>query len=133
MEFQASAKSPLSWTGDCLIVGICEADLPLSRSLSELDSRVSGLLQELVEDHDFTGKAGTSAAIRVGRDGAVRKLGIVGLGAKDKLDLEGLRQAAAAAAKLAKKERCTGLGLSFPQVKDAAQSAQALTEGILLA
>lgn len=131
MEFHASAQPPFDWTGDCLMVGICEADLPLSGSLSELNTRVSGLLQELIKEADFTGKAGTSAAIRVG--GRVRKLGIVGLGPQDKLDLEGLRQAAAAAAKLAKKERCTELALSFPTVKDAAASAQALTEGTILA
>lgn len=134
MQFQASAKSRLSWTGDCLVVGICEADLPLSGPLSELDSKVSGLLQELIEENDFTGKAGSSAVIRIGRDGPMRKLAVIGLGDGEQLSYEGLRRGSAAAAKLAKKERCQVLGLDFPKVEaDAALSAQAITEGVILA
>ena len=111
-----------------------EADLPLAGPFSDLDNHVSGLLQELIDETEFTGKAGSSAAIRVGRGGPIRKLGVVGLGERDQLTFDGLRRGTAAAAKLAKKERCSSLGLSFPTVNDdASLSTQAMAEGVILA
>lgn len=134
MEFQASDKTCLTWSGDCLVVGVCTESLPLTGMIAELDTRLSGLLQELVDEVDFTGKEGTTATIRVGKDGPVRKLGLVGLGSVEALKPETLRRAAATAAKLAKKEKCTSLGLSTPVwSNDPATTAQALTEGAILA
>ncbi|NMF82273.1 leucyl aminopeptidase [Nodosilinea sp. P-1105] len=136
MKFELSDQTCLTWSGDCLVVGLSEAAIPLSGSLAELNDRVSGLLQELIDEAEFTGKAGTKAVIRVGN--GVRKLGLVGLGAADSLNADTLRRAAAAAARLAKQEKCTSLGLSLPVVdNDPALSTQAVTqaaiEGVTLA
>lgn len=134
MEFHASNTPLLDWSGDALIIGLSEAALPLSTTLAELNSRVSGLLQELIDEAEFTGKDGTSAITRVAPGASVRKLGIVGLGAAEAITPDTLRRAAAAAARLAKKEKCTSLGLSLPLVNnDAALTAQALAEGASLA
>ncbi|PSN15012.1 leucyl aminopeptidase [filamentous cyanobacterium CCT1] len=134
MEFYASGTSCLDWSGDALILGLSEDALPLSGTSAELNSQVSGLLQELIDEVEFTGKAGSTAITRVGTGAKVRKLGIVGLGATDAITADTLRRAAAAAARLAKKEKCASLGLSVPTVQnDAALMAQALAEGALLA
>lgn len=134
MEFHASSTSCLDWSGDALIIGLSEDALPLSTPLAELNSQVSGLLQELIDEAEFTGKEGTTAVIRVGSDAKVRKLGLVGLGAADAITANTLRRAAAAAARLGKKEKCASLGFSVPLVQnDAALTAQALAEGALLA
>ncbi|WOD38774.1 leucyl aminopeptidase [Nodosilinea sp. E11] len=134
MEFHASSTSCLDWSGDALIIGLSEDALPLSTTLAELNSRVSGLLQELIDEAEFTGKSGTTAITRVGSGAAMRKLGVVGLGATDAITTESLRRAAAAAARLAKKEKCSSLGLSMPVLNhDAALTAQALAEGARLA
>lgn len=134
MEFHASEKTSLTWAGDCLVVGLTEASLPLASSLVELNAQVSGLLQELIDEAEFTGKDGTTAVIRVGPGGAIRKLGLVGLGAADSLNLDTLRRGAAAAARLAKKEKCASLGLSMPIYQEnPALTAQALVEGVTLA
>ncbi|MGF1517499.1 MAG: leucyl aminopeptidase [Nodosilinea sp.] len=134
MEFHASNTPLLDWSGDALIIGLSEAALPLSTSLAEINSRLSGLLQELIDEAEFTGKDGTSAMSRVGPGAAVRKLGIVGLGAAEAITADTLRRAAAAAARLAKKEKCASLGLSLPLVQnDPALTAQALAEGVSLA
>ncbi len=134
MEFHASNTPLLDWSGDALIIGLSEAALPLSTTLAELNSRLSGLLQELIDEVEFTGKDGTSAISRVGTGAAVRKLGIVGLGAAEAITPDTLRRAAAAAARLAKKEKCASLGLSLPLVQnDPALTAQALAEGASLA
>lgn len=132
MEFHASAQTCLTWSGDCLVIGLTEASLPLTGPLADLNTQVSGLLQELIAETEFTGKDGSTAVIRVG--GTVKKLGIVGLGSADNLSLEGIRRAAAAAARMAKKEKCTTLGLSLPTYQnDPAQTAQAAVEGATLA
>ncbi|WP_035993085.1 leucyl aminopeptidase [Leptolyngbya sp. KIOST-1] len=134
MEFHAPGNSCLDWSGDALILGLSEAALPLSGTLAELNSQVAGLLQELIDEVEFTGKAGSTAITRVGTGANIRKLGIVGLGAIDAITGDTLRRAAAAAARLAKKEKCASLGLSFPNLQhDAALTAQAIAEGAILA
>ncbi|QQE64892.1 leucyl aminopeptidase [Leptolyngbya sp. BL0902] len=132
MEFHASAQTCLTWSGDCLVIGLTEASLPLTGPLADLNTQVSGLLQELIDEAEFTGKDGSTAVIRVG--GSMKKLGLVGLGSADDLSLEGIRRAAAAAARLAKKEKCATLGLSLPTYQNnPAQTAQAAAEGAALA
>ncbi|NEQ30571.1 MAG: leucyl aminopeptidase [Leptolyngbya sp. SIO4C5] len=134
MDFQASDKSCLDWSGDCLIIGLTEADLPLKAAFADLDKSLSGLLQALIEESEFEAKAGSSAAIRVGNDGPFRKLGVVGLGGADALSAEGLRKAAAAAARLANKEKCAEVGLQFGRGSISPEvAAQAMTEGAALA
>ncbi|MBT9317111.1 leucyl aminopeptidase [Leptothoe spongobia] len=132
MKFVASDKSCLTWSGDCLVVGLSEESLPLTGLLSDLNEQVSGLLQELIDETDFKAKVGSSAVIRVG--GSVRKLAIVGLGAAEDLKLEGLRRAAAVAAKLAKCEKCASLGISFPIWNNSPErTTQTIAEGVTLA
>lgn len=134
MEFHASDQTVLTWSGDCLVLGISTADLPLSGPLADLNTRCSGLMQELIDETDFSGKEGATAVIRLNKDGPVRKLGLVGLGSPETLTLETLRQSTAAAARLAKKEKARSLGLYFPIWQgDGHGSVQAMTEGAWLA
>jgi leucyl aminopeptidase len=134
MEFHATEQTILTWSGDCLMIGLTEASIPISGELAELNTQVSGLLQELIDEAEFTGKAKSTAVIRVGRQGSMRKLGLVGLGSAEQLTAETLRQAAAAAARLAKTEKCSSLGLSLPLLEGSpALSAQAMVEGATLA
>ncbi|MBE9079534.1 leucyl aminopeptidase [Romeria aff. gracilis LEGE 07310] len=133
MNFLASAQSCLDWSGDCLVIGLSEESLPLTGILAELNDKLSGLLQELIDESEFEAKATSTAILRVG-SGPIRKLGIVGLGRADELNLEGLRQAAARAARLAQQARCAQLGISFPVWNNhPALTAQALVEGAILA
>ena len=132
MQLQALSQTYLTWTGDCLVLGLTEDSLPLTDALADLNTRLSGLLQELIDEAEFTGKEGSTALIRVG--GAVRMLVLVGLGKGDSLTGDRLRRGAAAAARLAKKEKCAGLALSFPTLgEDRGLTAQALAEGVTLA
>lgn len=134
MKFHASNTPLLDWSGDALIIGLSEDALPLTGTLAELNSRVSGLLQDLIDDVEFTGKDGATAITRVGSGASFRKLGLVGLGASSAMTADTLRRAAAAAARLAKKEKSASLGLSMPLVQnDAALTTQALAEGVSLA
>lgn len=134
MDFIASDRSCLNWTGDCLVIGLSEESLPLTGILSDLNDKVAGLLQTLIEEEEFEAKVGTTAITRLGPDSPVRKIGVVGLGSSDAMELEGLRRGAAIAARMATKAKCRTLGISFP-VWNNSQSltAQAITEGMILA
>lgn len=134
MEFHATEQTILNWSGDCLVIGLTEDAIPIGGDLAELNTQLSGLIQELIDEEEFSGKARSSAIIRVGGNGAIRKLGLVGLGTAGQLTPESLRQAAAVAARLAKAGKCASLGLSLPALVDhAALSAQAVVEGAVLA
>jgi leucyl aminopeptidase len=135
MDFVASDRSCLTWSGDCLVIGVSEESLPLTGILSELNDKFSGLVQALIDEADFTGKDGSTAVIRVGGQGSpVRKLALIGLGSSDALNLEGLRRAAASAARLARQEKCAAVGVSFPVWNNhPALTVQALVEGATLA
>ncbi|MBF2027270.1 MAG: leucyl aminopeptidase [Oscillatoriales cyanobacterium C42_A2020_001] len=134
MDLRVTDTSCLEWSGDALAVGLFEDQVELTGELASLDEKLSGTIQELITEVEFKGKAGSSASTRVGGGSSIRKIILVGLGKPEELKLEGLRQAGAAIAKIAKKEKAKTLGISLPLCnEDAAASAQAIAEGIELA
>ncbi len=134
MQLQATDTSRLNWSGDALAIGLFEDEVELTGDLAALDEKLLGSLKDLIADMDFKGKSGSSVSTRIGNQQSIRKLILVGLGKSDALKLDGIRRSAAAAAKLAKKERCKILGISLPTWnQDAAATAQAIVEGIELA
>lgn len=133
MDVNLSPLPVLSWTGDCLAIGVTESDLPLTGPLADLNTQLSGLVQELIDEAEFKAAAETTATIRVGSTGSIRKLALLGLGKPEDLTLETLRRAAAMATRLSKREKCPALGLSLPAVGNSRLTAQAIAEGSLLA
>ncbi|RUS96275.1 putative cytosol aminopeptidase [Dulcicalothrix desertica PCC 7102] len=134
MEVRATNTPLLEWTGDGLAVGLFEEATELTGDLAALDEKFAGVLKELITEEDFKGKLGSTSVTRVGAGSPVRKVILVGLGKPDTLKAETLRRAAAAIARLAKKQKCKTLGISLPIVDgDPAISAQAITEGVQLA
>lgn len=134
MELQGTNTSRMEWTGDCLAIGLFEDSVDITGDLAELDrSKLSGTLEELISEAEFKGKAESTAVTRVGGGSPIRKIAVIGLGKADQLNLETLRRAAAAAVRLAKREKVKTLGLSLPVWNEAAtESAQAIAEGIEL-
>ena len=134
MDVRTTDTPLLEWSGDGLAIGLFEDDGALSDELATLDEKLSGTLKELMAEAEFKGKDGSSVATRVGSGSAVRKLILVGLGKAEGLKLDSLRRAAAAIARLAKKEKCKTLGMSLPVWNgDAALTAQTIVEGAELA
>lgn len=133
MEIKATDTALLNWVGDALAIGFFEDAVELTGDLAELDKKLQSTLSELIEEADFQGKTGSSAATRVGAGSPIRKIIIVGLGSKEQLSLDSLRLAGATSARLAKKERCKTLGVNLPISQDADATAQAIAEGIELA
>lgn len=134
MEIRATDTPLLNWAGDGLAIGLFEDAVELTGDLTQLDENFAGVLRELIAETEFKGKEGSSAVTRVGGGSPVRKVMLVGLGKPDTLKLESLRRAAAVVARLAKKEKCTTLGISLPVCNnDPAATALAIAEGIQLA
>lgn len=131
MQIQATDTALLEWTGDLLAVGILEGETELSGDLAKLDEKLAGTISELIAEEEFEGKSGSSVVSRVGGKNPVRKIALVGLGKAEDLKLDSWRNAAAAIARMAKKEKT--LGISLPTGTESAEAiAEALTEGIIL-
>ncbi|RUR86864.1 leucyl aminopeptidase [Chlorogloeopsis fritschii PCC 9212] len=134
MDIRPSNTPVLEWAGDGLAIGLFEDAVDLTGDLAALDEKFAGVLKELIAEEEFKGKTGSTAVTRVGSGSPVRKLILVGLGKPEALKLDTLRRAAAAVARLAKKQKCKTLGISLPVWNnDPAQTAQAIAEGIQLA
>ncbi len=134
MKIQPSNTPLLEWAGDSLAIGLFEDAVELTGELAKLDEQFGGVLKELIAEEEFTAKAYSSIFTRVSAGSSIRKVILVGLGKPEALKLETLRRAAAALARVAKKQKSKNLGLSLPLWdNNAAETAQAIAEGIQLA
>ncbi|HTL88634.1 MAG TPA: leucyl aminopeptidase [Leptolyngbya sp.] len=131
MNLKVTGTSLLDWSADGLAIGLFEG-AELAGDVAALDQKMSGALSELITEFEFKGKLGSTASTRIAGS-PIRKLMVVGLGKLESFDLESLRRSSAAMAKLAKRERCKTLGVSFPIWNtDPAATTQAIAEGIEL-
>ncbi|HYW20025.1 MAG TPA: leucyl aminopeptidase [Nodularia sp. (in: cyanobacteria)] len=134
MKIQPSNTPLLEWAGDSLAIGLFEDAVELTGELEKLDQQFAGVLKELIAEEEFTAKAYSTIFTRVSAGSPIRKVIFVGLGKPEALKLETLRRAAAAVARVAKKQKSKNLGLSLPLWDhNPAETAQAIAEGTQLA
>lgn len=133
MDIRATDTSFLTWTGDTLALGLLEGATEIAGELAQLNDKLAGTLGDLIAETEFEGKNGTTAATRLGSGSPIRKLILVGLGKSEDLNLQSLRLAAAAIARLAKQQKSKTVAISLPLVGDGSASAEAIAEGLLLA
>ncbi|HAC62349.1 MAG TPA: leucyl aminopeptidase [Cyanothece sp. UBA12306] len=134
MDIRGINTSLLDWTGEALALGFFEEGTEIKGELSQLDEKLTGTLKDLILETEFTGKSGSKAITRLGGNSPIRKIILVGLGKAEDLKLNGVREGAAAIARLAKQEKLKNLALSLPLVdNDGAKTAAAIAEGIILA
>ena len=132
MQIKATDTALLDWTGDLLAVGIFEGETELSADLAKLDEKLAGTISELIADEEFEGKTGTTVVSRVGSKNPLRKIALVGMGKVEDLTLNSWRNAAAAIARLAKKEK--NIAISLPAGSVSAEAiAQGIAEAVVLA
>jgi len=133
MQVQASNTTKLDWSGDALAMGLFQGT-EVAGDLADLDRRLDGTLSELIAETEFEGKPDSNAVTRVGSNSPVKKLILVGLGDRDTVRLDTLRQAAATAARLANQQHCQTLAIALPGLDYVPEKlAQVLAEGTLLA
>ncbi|MFM7579311.1 MAG: leucyl aminopeptidase [Microcystaceae cyanobacterium] len=134
MQIRGTDHSPLHWLGDAIALGFFENAVEITGDLAQLDEKLGGTLQELITEAEFTGKTGQKCVTRVGSNTPIRKVILIGLGKIEGFKRGNLGSAAAAIARLAKKEKVKTLGINLPLVEqNASKTAEAIAEGILLA
>jgi len=107
---------------------------PPSPAEAALDASLDGVLTDLRQSRDWTGKPEETALVYTHGSLGLRRVLLVGLGARDAFGLESLRVAAAASAKAARRLRVGRYHAVLPAVDGWAcdELAQALAEGALL-
>jgi len=128
MQFSLSPASLSAWSGSVLAVGVPEKDP--QGVVPQLETRLGLQLGPWLEERRFLGKAGETASLQLLRND-LGSLVLVGLGDTATPDLQGLRQAAATAAKA-----CLGqggnAGILLPWGEHGASAAVAVAEALRL-
>ena len=130
MKISLSPATPEAWSGSVLALGIVENDP--QGLVATMEQRFSLQLADWLKQKPFSGKPGDCVSLPVLR-GDCTTLVLVGLGAADDVDRDGLRLAAAAAAGAAIGQVGT-LGLLLPWSSDTPEEdAAAAAEAVRLA
>ena len=113
---------------DVLIVNLFEGVKTPEGATGAIDKALYGLVKKVIKEEEFKGKPASTLIIRTNDSITAKKIVIVGLGKKDKFDINTLRKAAASAIRAAKNEKaktvCTvlhGTGSGKINQKDAAR------------
>jgi leucyl aminopeptidase len=109
-EFASSHQVGADW----LVAGVWEGDTPAG-ALAELNARLDGQLSRLLERGDFTGKAKETAPLYEPRGLAAKRLLLVGLGQRGKIDPAALFTAGAAAARAITSKQYPRLACLLPE------------------
>ncbi len=138
MQITVHARPAAGQRADLLAVPLGLADPKrwrLPARLATLDRALGGRLAEVVRAGDFRGKRGDTLLLWAGAEAPARRVLLVGVGEEAQLDLQGAREAAAAAV-------AAGASRAAPEVAFLAPAsrrlrppalAQALAEGAALA
>lgn len=117
---------------DVLIVNLFEGTKTLSGGTSAVNDALNGLIKQVIKEEDFKGKVGSTLVIRTNGEIGAKKVIVVGLGEKDKFDLDAIRKASASAIRCAKREKaktvCTILHGGGAGKIDPKEAAQVITE-----
>jgi leucyl aminopeptidase len=119
---------------EALALGIFEGQ-GLSKEVKVLDKKLEGAISQLLKSGDFTAKLNQTAVLYP-KDFVIKRVILVGLGKKDKFELDKIRQAAGTVYKKAKELKIKNY-VSYLYGRgqkgiDFQTSAQVLTEGTLL-
>lgn len=136
MEISTHKGKILEEECDVLIVGMLEESGDTTNGMDLINDAFGGRINEIIKEEEFKGSRCKTLLIRSSGEVAAKKIIIVGLGKKEDLSHETVRQASAAALNLSKavkaKTICSVLlGLDGEDV-NAKRSGQAMTEGVML-
>lgn len=140
MSIKITAKSGdiFSVSQDVVIIPLQEETRALPENLRAIDKELREVISEVLSAGDFTGKHKELLLLRPQKTTSIKRLLLMGLGGKDDINLEGIRQAAGKAATYVRDlhiEKLTFHLPSFPVNNDIGvdELCQALVEASLLA
>jgi leucyl aminopeptidase len=138
MQTSVTTRPAAELRADLLAVPLAQADAKRWRvpaRLQGLDVALGGRLGEVIGAGDFRGKRGETLLLYGSAGLPARRVLLVGLGAEAELDLQGVREAGAAAVAAALARGASQVAILQPALRRvrAAALAQALVEGAVLA
>jgi leucyl aminopeptidase len=118
---------------DLLAVGLFSDVQGLDKLSAELNSKLDGAIERLIELGDFKGKEGTNAIVYGNHKIGAKRVMLVGLGEKKKATLDTVRKAAANAANMAVATKIGAVSLALHRAFggrfDLSMMARAMAEG----
>jgi len=137
MNITVVRGEPIESSADAIVLGAFAGTQTLTGLARKADAALGGLLQELVTEERFGGKEGDRLIVHTHGKIAARRIVLVGLGDRKTFSAESLRRALGVAVKTfaqggVQTATLPLLGVGIQGV-DASASAQASTEGALLA
>ncbi|AMA72001.1 leucyl aminopeptidase [Aneurinibacillus thermoaerophilus] len=136
MKIEVKSGKLQDFSAQCAIVGIFEGQTVLPVSLKEADEKMGGALSALFVDGEINGKQKSVQFIHTFGKLGIRRIMTIGLGKKDELTFEDLREVAARAVKEALKAQVTRIVFVLDgeaQMLGAYDATHAIVEGALLA
>lgn len=135
MQFSLFPSPLHTWSGDCTLifcVTVAEGTSPLPPTWAALDeNQWGGIVQELIQEYSFQGKANSTVATRLPGSKTIRKIVLVGLGEVSHLSLESLRRGMATGLRQANQLKAKQVAIQVPS-GDLGSQVQALAEASLL-
>ena len=133
MEIRLDTRPLPKIEADALVSYIFEQEKPAAGVLGVLDEASGGTLTKLFASGELTGKALETTLLYYPQGLAAQRLLIVGAGKKDKFGTAELRRLAATAVRHLKARQVKTVAFMARERDRAAASAQAITEGMILA
>jgi leucyl aminopeptidase len=132
MRVEVEAGSPESVDADVLAAPLLAAE-PANAPVAALNERLGGLLAKLVDEGELSGKLKTAPILHVDGELNAARLAIAGIGARDAVDADAVRTAAATVARETRDYASTVAWLlddSLPL--SAPEQARAIVDGTIL-
>ena len=133
MEVKADSRKFYEIECDALAVGVFEGEKPEDGVLAEIDKRTGGVLTSLIETGEFTGKASESAYVHNTGEMKARRLLLLGAGKREEFKTDNVRRMAGTAARTLRGKKARTFAFLRRSDMAIGDSAQAATEGSLLA
>lgn len=137
MEILVRYEKPEAHTTPLIVINVFEGSTGLKGSAKAIDRALDGLIQQVIADGDFLGKANETALFYSQGKISAKRVLLVGLGKAEKADLEALRASAATAALKVRDLRVQQYSTLVPDVGgdqfSLGDRVQALVEGAEMA
>jgi leucyl aminopeptidase len=123
-------------SAEVLVLTHCEGEALTKQDAVPLDRALGGALSKLVQSKEFEGKANEVLLYHTQSTVPAKRLVLVGLGKKNEITLDTIRQAMGSAAKRVRQAKVGSFSVALPTVMPGGMSwvevAQAMVEGAIL-
>jgi leucyl aminopeptidase len=136
-QFSATTENPTDIRCNLLVIGLFENENRMEGKIKNLDKALGGLINEVLENHDFTGKARESLMLYTQKKIASPRVLLLGLGKRLEYNLDALRTSLSATTRFAQMTKVKKLGLvlpdRLPKITAAQEAGQTVAETLGLA